>query len=500
MAEAVGLLIINAVAAAGVTGPAGFALASTTVVGVGLTTIVGSAAIIGASIGLQYALNGTPGAPRPEDGSQAIRQSIPARQRGYGINRLAGAYMYFEASDSGGPPAQSYDVIAFHSGKIDSLLGMYLSDDSISTIPSVLNGGLSAGEVQGLSDGSYQIPSGGTGHPVLIQIRLGDASQTAMSSIVGWDSTHRGDGIAYAGIICAGIGDPSEHSRIYPRGRPELSVVANCSPIWDPRDGAQSFGDPSTWVTKSNPVLELIDYVTREDGGMGQDLDIVFPPDVLAQWMVEADLCDALVEGAPRYVSDGWFRYDTSPEDVINSILSTCDGWLAEAGDGTLSLTVGVYREPTEPPLTEHDIVGVSLHCGQADEQIINVLNVSFTDPAQKFVSAALDDVRDEISISELGAERPKPLSLTWVQSEAQAERLAGRALQRLNPRRSGTFTTKLIGLRYFGKRWVKVQYPFLADLEDCVVEIQPSPTIDLLTGTVLFSWILVDPAALAEI
>lgn len=495
MAETIGFVILTAAAQAGVPGIAGFALTSTTVAGVGLTTIVGTTAIIGASIGLQYALNQTPGLPKPEDGSQALRQAIPPRQRGYGVNRLSGYYMYFEAADSGGPPANSYDVIAFHSGEVDSLLGLYLSDDAVSTIPSVLGGG--SGEVQGLGDGSYQIPSGGSSHPVLIQTRLGAASQTAIGSFPGWDASHRGDGIAYAGMICAGIGDPSEHSRIYPRGRPELSVVANCSPIWDPRDGAQSLGDPSTWVTKSNPVLELIDFITRADGGMGQDIDIVLPPATLAQWMVEADLCDELVGGVPRYASHGWFRYDSSPEDIINSMLSSCDGWLAEAGDGTLSLTIGYYREPAEPPLTEDDIIGISLNCGQADEQVVNVLNVSYTDPTQKFVEAQLDDVRDEDSIAEIGIARPKPLSLSWVQEPTQAERLAGRAMTRLNPRRSGTFITKLIGLRYLGRRWVKVQYPFLADLEDCVVEIQPSPTIDLLGGHVTFTWNLVDPAAL---
>lgn len=490
MAEAIGTIILTAAGATEIAGVAGFSLASTTIAGTSLATVVGSAAIIGASIGLQYALNNTPQLPKPEDGSQALRQGIPLRQRGYGINRLAGYYMYFEAVDS-----SSYDVIAFHSGKIDSLLALYLSDDLVGTIPSVLGGG--AGEVQGLADGSYQIPSGGSAHPVTIQTRLGLASQSAIGGFPGWDASRRGDGIAHAGVFCAGIGAPAEHTRIYPRGRPELSVVARCSPIWDPGDVAQSVGNPATWTARRNPVLQLIDYVTCADGGMGHDRDSVFPPDVLAQWMVEADLCDELVSGSPRYESDGWFRYDTSPEDVINSILSTCDGWLAEAGDGTLSLTVGFYRAPVEPPLTENEIIGISLHCGQADEQIINVLNVSYTDPSQKYVQASLDDVRDEASIAEIGVARPKPLSLTWVQSDEQAERLAGRAMLRLNPRRSGTFTTKLIGLRYFGKRWVRVQYPFLADLEDCVVEIQPSPKFDLLAGQVTFSWNLIDPDAL---
>lgn len=497
MAETVGLLILTAAAEAGATGVAGFALTSTTIAGVSLATVVGTAAIIGASIGLQYALNETPSLPKPEDGSQAIRQAIPPRQRGYGMNRMAGSYMYFEANDVGGPPASSYDVIAFHSGRIQSLQEVYLSDDLVDVIPSITSGGNLSGEVQEFAGGAYAIPAGQSTLPVNIQVRYGAASQTAIGGFPGWPSTARGDGIAYAGIYCGPVGDPTEYSTIYPRGRPELSFVVNCSPIWDPRDGAQSFSDPATWVMKRNPVLQLIDYITREDGGMGHDIDIALPTDVLDQWMDEADICDELLSGDPRYRSDGWFRYDGSPEDIINSILAACDGWLAEAGDGTLSLTVGYYREPTEPPITEEDIIGFSLHCGQADEQIINVLNVSYTDPANKYVQGSLDDVRDEVSISETGSERPKQLALTWVQSSDQAERLAQRAMLRLNPRRSGTLTTKLIGLRYFGKRWVKVQYPFLADLEDCVVEIQPSPTIDLLNGSVTFTWNLIDPDAL---
>jgi hypothetical protein len=489
MPDVVGEIIVASVVATGE--GAGFAAAAeATYLGVSGITIIGSAALLGASIGLQYALSSNPQLPKPQDGAQALRQAIPPRQRGYGTNRLAGYYMFYEAQDSGGPPATSYDVIAFHSGKVASLIGLYFSDDAITTTPSVLAGG--AGTVNAISDGSY---GGGN---VILQTRLGDASQTALSSFPAtWDSTHQGNGIAYAGIICDGLGDPTAYTRIYPRGRPELSVLAICSPIWDPRDGAQSLATPATWVAKSNPVLELLDYIIRADGGMGQDIDIALPPATLAQWMAEADLCDGLVGGLPRYDAHGWFRYDSSPEDVINSILSTCDGWISEAGDGTLSLVVGYYREPTDPPITASDIVGFSLNCGQADEEIVNVLNVSFTDPSQKYVETQLDDVRDEDSISETGVARPRPLSLTWVQSAAQAERLAGRAISRLNPKRSGTLTTKLIGMRYLGKRWVKLQYPFVAALEDCVIEIQPSPKIDLLGGHVTFTWNLVDPAAL---
>jgi hypothetical protein len=497
MPETVGLLILAGTGVGEVAGIAGLGtVAGTTIAGVGIATVVGTVAIIGATIGLQYALAGNPKLPKPQDGAQALRQAIPPRQRGYGINRLAGFYMWFESNDVGGPPATSYDVIAFHSGRVANLIALYLSDDVITTVPSVLAGG--AGEVQGLSDGSYQIPTGYSTHPVTLQTRLGTFPQTAIGGFPGYDASRRGDAIAHAALACGGIANPAEHSRIYPRGRPELSVVASCSPIWDFRDGAQSEINPATWTALDNPVVQLLDYITRVDGGLGQERAIAVPSGaVLAQWGDEARLCDTAFHSRVRYTSNGWFRYDTSPEDVINSILSTCDGWLSEAGDGSLSVVVGVYRTPTEPPITTADILGFSLNAGQPDEQIVNVFNVSFTDPAQKYVENQIADVRDEASISEIGFERPKPLSLTWVNNADQAYTLAQRAMLRVNPRRSGTLITKLVGLRYLGKRWVRLQYPAVAALADCVVEIQPAPKIDLLNGRVSFSWNLVDPAAL---
>lgn len=489
MPETVGLLILSATGIGGGVGIAGLGtVAGTTIAGVGLATIVGSAALIGAAIGLQYALTPNPQLPKPQDGAQALRQAIPPRQRGYGRNRLAGYYMFFEADS---PPSVSYDIVAFHSGKVESLIGFYLSDDAVTTTPSVLAGG--AGSVDELPGGAYD-------DGCSIQTRLGEENPDPITGFNAlWNtSTQFGKGIAFAAIGCTAPGDPESYTNRFPRGRPEFSAVAHCSPVWDPRDGSQIESDPTTWKSSRNPVIQLLDYITREDGGLGQERSIAVPDGaVLAAWLAEAWLCDTVVVDRERYISDGWYRYDTSPEDVINSILSTCDGWLSESGDGSLSLVVGVYREPTDPPITAADILGFSLNCGQPDEQIVNVFNVSFTDPEQKFVERQLADYRDEASISETGVARPRPLSLTWVQNESQAEMLAGRAMSRVNPRRSGTLTLKLVGMRYLGKRWVKLQYPFLSDLEDCVIEIQPAPKIDLLRGQVTFSWNLVDTAAL---
>ena len=82
------------------------------------------------------------------------------------------------------------------------------------------------------------------------------------------------------------------------------------------------------------------------------------------------------------------------------------------------------------------------------------------------------------------------------MQNPVTAERLARRALLRLNPRKTGSLVTTLYGMRWLGKRWVRLRLPGISGLEDCVVEIQDAET-DLMGGTVTFKWNLVDTEAL---
>lgn len=496
MPETIGLILLSAVGVGEITGIAGLGtIAGTTIAGVSIATVVGSAAIIGVSVGLQYALAPPrPGVPTPESGSQAVKQSVPPRSRGYGVNRLAGFFMLFEAVD--GPPATSFDVLAFHSGRIDQVTTIYLHDDPVQIDPPINRGGY------GVVLGTYPDGRYGATH-IYIEVKLGTVPQTSSDLIAGsgasinsiWAHTFQGNGIAYLVLRCAGAQNVPEYTQTYPHQLPTASVVAYCSPVWDPRDPAQARGNPSTWQISFNPVIQLIDYLTRADGGMGLDYERMIAPN-LAQWIGEANLCDELVDAVsgtePRYASNGWFHFDNSPEEVIGAILSTCDGWLAETGDGTLSITVGLYRAPGDA-LTEKHIFGFALNYGQADEQMVNQLEITFTDPASKYVSVQTEPWRDEEAIATTGVVRSQALDLKWVQSNSQARRLASRAMQRLNPLMTGSFTTSLYGLRYLGQRWVGLKYPFVSGLQDCVVEIQ-NADVDLLAARIVWDFIRIEP------
>ncbi|MBW7967588.1 phage tail protein [Bradyrhizobium sp. BR 10261] len=493
MPEAVGLLILSGAGLTESVTSFGAAALTLEVAGtsVSVASIVGATAIGAAAIGLQYALN-NPDVPKPEAGAQPLKQSVPPRQRGYWTNRLSGYYMLFLAA--GG---DSLDVLAFHSGPIEQALQLYLHDHPVATSGS-------------MTDGAYVTvtpPVGIWFQNVNLQVFYGTAFQNSSSTSVNatntnglWTTAYAGKGIACICMNCGHASDPTQFTKIYPYGLPLPSIVAKCAPIWDPRDVTQAVSNPATWKASPNGVLQLIDYLTATDGGMGEDLDIILPTATLTQWMSEANLCDADVGGRARYQSAGFYQFDNSPESVIGKILSTMDGWLAEAGDGTLVLTVGVYREPTDPPLTSDCVLGFTVRKGQADEDSINQLDVTFTNAAAHYVTDQIPPVRDAAAIALTGIVRAKPLDLSWVQNADQANILAQRALLRLNPKMSGTFVTTLYGMRYLGKRWIKVQFPVVSGLEDCVVEIQPNAEVDLLGGRVTLNWNLVDVAALTAL
>lgn len=497
MAEAVGALIFYGLETAGVV--AAGTGATTIFAGLTVATAVGAAAVLGVSAAVAFA--NAPKVPKSGEAgfAQPIRQAIPPRPFGYGRSRVAGAYMLFEVDPSN---FTSIDVVALHQGRIAGVVHHYLNEDIVGVNPGT-NAvvALHTGEVTEDENryGAF------TGDLVFIETRQGLATETAYTSVASalpalWSSAHRGDGLASLALRCLNVG-AGDVPAVYPRGLPKPSIVGDLSPIWDPRDPAQDRDDPDTWGVSSNPVLQLLDYLTHEDRGPALDYETFIAP-VIDEWMAEADICDEAVAKAdgstePRYRSDGWAFLSTDPAEVIRAILSTCDGWLAEGGDGTLRLKVGLFRDPRSIAggvvLNDDHIVGFTIDTGVADESVINEVQFTYTAPQSNWREVAGVSTRDEASIAELGRVRSERLELTWVQSHSQGRRLSKRKLLRNQATSRGQLVTGLYGLKALGERWVGVRSRLITDLANAVIEIS-KVRIDLANARVTLDWTLVNP------
>lgn len=490
MPAVVGALAIEAIALASAETAA--AITAISIAGVTGATILGSGIILAGTIGIQVLLSKSAGnqataglsagsAAPAENGHVPLRQSIAPRIHAFGTVRLAGTYVCYEAIDG-----NSYDITVFHHGRIAEIIGYYLHDDVVVLVSTV---------VQEQGDGRY------AGNVVSIQTRLGLATETAYSDIIAalpsiWTSSHRGDGLASAALFSLGV-PLEEHTHVYPRGLPQLSIVARASPLFDARDVTQSIGNEFTWKVSSNPIVQLIDFLTNLDSGMGFSRSILIDP-VIAALNAEADICDELVSLAaggsiPRYASNGFFSLDTDPINVISSILDTCDGWMSEDGSGGLVCKVGKYRAPEFTISTRH-IRGFALQKGIADEERINEITFSYTEPQADYKTLPGLPWRDEQDISLRGKTRSQPFDMPWVQSHAQGRRLAKRKLAKVNEPLRGSIKTTLFGLQGLGERWIAVDAGDVSrDFDGMVFEAQ-GMKINLMNAEVTFDFVAVHP------
>jgi hypothetical protein len=498
MAETIGTLIVTAIVDA--TASEAFAAAAeATYLGISGLTIIGSVAILGATVGLQYLL-GQPSArdlPNASSGHQPLRQPIPPHTYAYGRCRLGGFYALFEVRNG-----VAHTVQALAAVRAAQFVKIYLHDDV-----AVLQPDSSVTGAEDINDNRYSWrgnpASTAAQPPIVIEFRLGHDSETAYDRPVAampdlWTNEHRGDGIAslYMG---AGSVKVEAFSTVYPQGLPQPSVLGDWNPVWDPRDASQDPDDEATWQVSFNPVLLAIDYVVNSKIGLGFARAACIDP-VLDQLMTEADICDALVarrDGTlePRYQSSGFWTSQNDPASVLDGIMSACDGWYSFNGNGVLNLKVGLYRE-SDVTIPQAHIIGFTVDAGSEDENIVNTLEWSFTDPDNKYKSSPGLAWRDEATIFEHGIERSASVELSWVQSHAQGRRLVKRKLAQINPRRRGTLTTTLWGLHALGERWVRVQDDRHDDLADIVVQLNKA-TIDIGAGRMTFEWISVNTNAI---
>ena len=457
-------------------------LAPVLAAGLGISTAAASTIsgfiLAGGSFLLQTLL--APKPPKPEDGKIAVRNPLPPRAYGAGRNRVAGSTIFLESTSKG----HLYEIRALLSHECYQFVSYYLHEDEVTL---ATGGGVTQ------LDKKYG-PSN-----VSILTRLGTVPETAYSEVTTdfptlWPSTARGDGICSALLSCQD-GSAKKQGKIYPFGKPELSCVLDCALVYDPRDAAQDPDDSSTWAWSDNPVLIILWHLCFNEFGMGRNYATAVLPNV-AQWIIEANHCDEpvdLVAGGTekRYRANVYATTDTDPKAAMAKMLATCDGWLCDRGDGGVDIRVGVYRTPTIT-LTDDDIVGFEINFGVPDEEVVNRLDVKFTDYRNKYTEGETDPWEDTADQTTRGAVRQQSYDLTWVHSWTQARRVAKREFARLRQPIRGTLDIRVSAINAAYDRWIQVTSDSIPQLGDQVIETRGGK-MSLLAGVVRINFIATD-------
>jgi hypothetical protein len=437
------------------------ALSSTAILAV--STIAANVVVAGAALGLQLALS--PGQQAQKVASQQYqsRQALPTLIYGYGTSKLGGSKFVFEA-----PNGLYLDGVIHCAGPVSRFEAWVLNDQGAG-IPGDTPYGA------GFGGANRTEPWGGN---VIIESRKGGINQAPASALVAylggkWTPQHRLDGLCYS-VISAKPVKEKNFQKVYPNGPPAISAIIQLAPVYDPRDGAQSWDDPATWKFSVNPGLALLHYLTANrgiDSVTGQPVPYGFG---LAHRYIDlpsfaafAALCDQQVtkkDGTTelRYSIGGTFDMGTEErKTVLARLLASCDAEIYQTADGKIALRGGQWTAPTFR-LTPDHILGYEFEGGSDKLAAFNRLKISFSDPFNDFQVIEGDPWDDLVAQALIGETLTQDLTLPMVQSHSQARRLAKIATAKANPADRLTLTTDAAGLLVLGERIIEVAIPEL--------------------------------------
>lgn len=434
--------------------------------------------------GVQYLL--TPKPPKPEDGRAPLTQPIPFRFWGVGQARLAGALMLWE---SAGQNMFSVQAIVGH--RINAFTDFFLNDDKVTLGPEHQVYGMAGGRYNPEPDLYY----------VYIYSRLGLTPETWYEHNIGdhltsqgiWTVDHRGDGQASAAMLCI---SPSaeDFQKVFPYGKPALSVVAELALCWDFRDPLQDPENPSTWLFTRNPIVQLAWHECFNPFGTKRDYRKALLP-VLDMWQEEADVCDEDVPRAvggteKRYECGGFETTEHDPKGGTNAILAAMDGWMCERGDGALLVVAGKFREKYVATLTDADIVGHTIQHDVLPEEEVNRFVPKFTYPATDYTTTDTDFFDDTAAQLSAGRVLPQDGSYIWVQQWRQARRLGKREFKRMREKKRGTLDVRFTGINAIYAPWTRLATPRRMPSMNGKVISNRRSTLSVSRGGFQMTWI----------
>lgn len=246
----------------------------------------------------------------------------------------------------------------------------------------------------------------------------------------------------------------------------------------------------SVSATGDTSLTEILGVVDVTGTTVSLDANLAFAHPLGSQVTWSSDTEAPATE--PRYRGCVAHAHTDEHKGVIANLLACFDGWMSPRSDGALVVFSGRYYAPTVT-IGPDQIIGYSLQDGIAEEDAINLLNVTYISENHDFNTVDTDAWADNDDISARGKEL-SDTAANQVPSASQGRRLAKRKMARIMAPKRGTVTTNASGRTAIGQRYVRLT------LIDCGTTFLDAPveivklTRNLMTGGVTFDWILADP------
>jgi hypothetical protein len=287
------------------------------------------------------------------------RQSISNSFILYGLFRAGGLLAFYHAKQSGSDHYR-YFVVAVAGHRCQGVSQWRLGDEIVTV------------------DGSGAVTSGKYAGAAWLWFVRGTSTDAAHATFVSecdgkWTSAHQGKGVAkiYAKFKMT---DAAVQA-----GMPNMTAdIEGRDEILDPRDATEKY--------TTNGALVFFDFnrIAREEGGFGAFADEI-PDD---SWInAQANVCDEVVHGAPRYALSGVIQTGAPPADVRDALVVNLAGSYGYSG-GKHLMRVG-YWPGSSGVLSEDDLSGpIQVSPFMTSDAAATEVQGSFMDPGTGYQGA----------------------------------------------------------------------------------------------------------------
>ncbi len=292
----------------------------------------------------------------------------------------------------------------------------------------------------------------------------GQSVPSILTSQGGWSANDRARGCAR--VVVAYKSDASDAKNpVFPGGRPRFLFVVRGARLYDPRKdstveggaGAHRWDNPATWEWSRNAELARYTFqrgiyaCNRIDQPdmllVGRGLSAIEAPP--AAIIAAANICDedvALAAGGTekRYSADGVI--DATEEfGAVEEEFARAMGGIVIQVEGAVMVEPGHAKVPVRTITDADFIAGTPIKFererGEADEEWCNTISVRYVEPSQKWKDHSAPVRRDPADVIADGGARERTLTLRFVTSGTQAQRIGEIARRMGRLQKTGGFT-----------------------------------------------------------
>jgi len=412
-------------------GAATAAIVAEIVVGIALSAALGEAS---------KAIAGKPKSLNDRGQTIAFRSPAAAAQIVYGETRVSGPIVFMSTTGYNSETDNRFlwISVALAGHEVEAIGDVFFSDEVVqfdTEASGTASGAYSLlGGAQGTASSS---PAGGLRNHAWIIKRLGtfDQAPPANARAIRWISDLIAASDSFKGIAAI-HGTFAHNNDKFPSGPPNMSAVVKGRKVYDPRIGAHSINDPTTWEWSDNPALCLADYlrgvpmlvaagVVKRPYGIGADDSAIDWDSVIAA----ANICDEPISYSggtqKRYTCNGSIDTDVSPKNAIPAIASSMAGSVAYSG-GLWKIYAGAYKTPTVSLDESHQCGPAKTQARRARRDLFNSIKGKFRGPASFYQTTDFPNVSSATFVEQdNGEEIWNEVELPFTDNAATCQRIA---------------------------------------------------------------------------